>query len=274
MNRKWLAAFSIAAAVALLAAVWWLQVRPSAPVAAAPAPSVAQAVASPASVPLPDAAVRYPIEAASEPGAASPPGIESALSDLFGARAVQSMFQLDEFPRRFVATVDNLGRSQASSRLWPLQPTTGRFSVDRADGDSATIAVGNAARYAPFVSMIEHVDLRRAVAAYAQHYPSFQRAYEDLGYPRRYFNDRLVEVVDHLLATPEPATPPKVHLARVNGPVALERPWLFYEFDDPALESLSSGQKILLRMGVANERRVKARLVELRQLITSSAAPR
>ena len=41
---------------------------------------------------------------------------------------------------------------------------------------------------------------------YERLYPLFQQAYEDLGYPGKYFNDRLVEVIDHLLQTPEAQT--------------------------------------------------------------------
>jgi hypothetical protein len=37
-----------------------------------------------------------------------------------------------------------------------------------------------------------------------------------------------------------------------------------YEFADPALESLSSGQKIMLRVGPVNERRLKEKLAEIR----------
>ena len=47
------------------------------------------------------------------------------------------------------------------------------------------------------------------------------------------------------------------------------RPWVLYEYDDPALQPLSAGQKILVRMGTANERRVKAKLTELRRLVTA-----
>jgi hypothetical protein len=100
-----------------------------------------------------------------------------------------------------------------------------------------------------------------------QLYPSLQRAYEELGYPKRYFNDRFVDVIDLLLATPEPISAPKVHLPTVNGPVQPQRPWVLYEFDDPQLEGLAAGQKMLLRMGLRNERRVKVRLAELRNLI-------
>ena len=40
---------------------------------------------------------------------------------------------------------------------------------------------------------------------------------------------------------------------------------------DPALESLSSGQKILVRMGPANEARAKALIRELRKRVATSA---
>jgi hypothetical protein len=257
-------------AIATGAVLWW-QSRSPAPAAPESVPSVARAPAPPASAAAPEPAIRYPVESATAERSGSPLDVASALDDLFGSRAVKSMFQVDDFARRVVATVDNLGRSTASSRLWPINPAPGRFLVDpAADGSGAAIGAANAERYAPFVTLIEGVDLRRAAAAYVRLYPLFQRAYEDLGYPKRYFNDRLVEVIDRLLVTPEPASPPNVHLPAINGPAQPERPWVLYEFDDPALQSLTAGQKILVRMGVANERRIKARLVELRGLITST----
>ncbi|HEB80283.1 MAG TPA: DUF3014 domain-containing protein, partial [Chromatiales bacterium] len=49
-----------------------------------------------------------------------------------------------------------------------------------------------------------------------------------------------------LLAAPEP-----------SGPVRLVRPSVYYKFADPRLEALPAGQKVLIRMGPGNERRVK-----------------
>ena len=105
-------------------------------------------------------------------------------------------------------------------------------------------------------------------------YPLLQRAYEELGYPRRYFNDRLVEVIDVLLATPQVNEPVRLRLVEVKGPIASERPWVRYEYADPALESLTAGQKILLRMGPENARRLKAKLAELRGQLARGAARR
>jgi hypothetical protein len=275
MKRKPIvaSAFAVLVAAALGAGLWWVS-RPREPAAAneAPREAAARAPASPSSSPG-EPAIRYPIETAQSDQRAPPLDFRGALDDLFGARTVPSTFLVDDFARRFVATIDNLGRSGASSRLWPVVPTAGRFSVAEADGGAA-IATANAARYEPFVRLIEGVDLHRAAGAYIQLYPSLQRAYEELGYPKSYFNDRFVDVLDLLLATPEPASPPKVHLPAVNGPVQPQRPWVLYEFDDPQLEALAAGQKILVRMGLDNERRVKARLAELRGLVAATPTRR
>jgi hypothetical protein len=154
-----------------------------------------------------------------------------------------------------------------------VQPTPGRFSLD-GQGDVRTIDADNGSRYTPYVLLLETVDLRQAAALYTRLYPQLQQAYEDIGFPKRYFNDRLVDVIDLLLATPETSGPLKVRLPAIVGPVQPARPWVLYEFEDPALQSLSSGQRILLRMGPVNERRVKARLAEFRRLVTAGVPPR
>jgi len=256
----------VAVAVVAGGAFLWSQREKPAPAPAAePAPRVAASPPAPAAS---EPAIRYPVEAAASAPAA-PADLPGTLAELFGRKAVTSIFQLDDFPRRVVATVDNLGRAQAPSRLWPVNPAPGRFTVEHRDGGDV-IGADNAGRYTPLVSLAESVDMRRVAAAYARFYPLFQKAYEDLGFPRRYFNDRLVEVIDQLLATPEFEAPLKVHLPPIHGPVRPERPWVLYEFDDPALQSMTAGQKMLLRMGPVNERRLKAKLAELRRLVTAA----
>jgi hypothetical protein len=68
--------------------------------------------------------------------------------------------------------------------------------------------------------------------------------------------------------------PLKLRLTEVKGPIASLRPWVRYEFADPALEALSSGQKILLRVGPVNERRLKEKLAQLRSELASRAVKR
>lgn len=263
------------AAVLIGAGAWWWQqasVPAPAPVAA-PQPVTEAPIAAAPSAPA-EPVIAHPLEgpAASAP-AAAPRDVGSVLTALFGRKAVLSMFQLQDFPRYVVATVDNLGRAHASPRLWPVNPAPGRFLYQDREG-ATVVSADNGLRYTPHVLLLESVDPGQLVAAYRELYPQLQLAYEDLGYPKRYFNDRLVEVLDLLLATPEVDGPVRVHLSTVNSPVKAERPWVLYEFDDPALQSLAAGQKILLRMGTVNERRVKARLQELRRLVATGRASR
>ncbi len=268
---KWV----VGAIVLILAGIVGLVLResrltnaPQAPPVAVPPVAATQAQAPAASEP----AVHYPIETASAP-VAGPADMEHVLAEVFGAKPVRSMFQLQDFARRFVATVDNLGRSQAPSALWPLNPTGGRFIVERR-GDSQVLGADNAQRYTPYVLLLENVDMSVVAATYTRLYPLFQQAYEELGYPGRYFNDRLVQVIDQLLATPIPEAPLKMHLPTIAATEQPQRPWVLYEFDDPALQSLSAGQRVLLRMGPVNERRVKARLAEFRRLVAGEATRR
>ena len=103
-------------------------------------------------------------------------------------------------------------------------------------------------------------------------YPLFQQACQDLGDSQGYFNDRLVEVIDRLLATPEPAEPLAVRLTDVKGSIASQRPSVRNEFVDPALQALPAGSRVPLRMGSDNERRLAARPVQWRSAITGEWA--
>lgn len=231
----------------------------------------------PASAPAAEPAIQHPIEPPSAE-ASTPPAPLPALADsdaqvieqlngVLGQRNVASFLHLDGIVRRVVATVDNLGRAQAPVLVWPVKPTPGRFSTLKADGQPETIAADNGQRYTPFVAMAEAVNSAQAVALYRRLYPLFQQAYEELGFPGRYFNDRLVQVLDQLIATPVQTAPLAVTLVEVKGPVSPTRPWVRYEYADPALESLSAGQKILLRTGPENHRRLQAKLKEIRQQV-------
>ena len=206
---------------------------------------------------------RFPIEA---PQATLPklgqsdPAMRGAFSGLFDAKALEKFFNLEDAVRRIVATVDNLPRETVAVRLNPVKPIGGLLVTT---GKDETLAIGprNAARYEPFVRLAEGIDTKKAVAVYVQFYPLFQEAYVELGYPGGYFNDRLVEVIDYLVETPE-----------VEGPIKLVTPHVLHEFADPDLESLSAGRKLLVRMGNANAARLKAKLKEVRSALVASAS--
>jgi len=112
------------------------------------------------------------------------------------------------------------------------------------------------------VDLVRSLDEQQLMAIYTRYYPLFQDAYANLGHPPQYFNDRLVEVIDHLLATPD-----------VKGPIKLTQPNVLFEYADPKLEALSAGQKVLIRMGSANATVVKDKLRALRAKLVQQKPP-
>ncbi|MBT8048501.1 MAG: DUF3014 domain-containing protein [Xanthomonadales bacterium] len=170
---------------------------------------------------------------------------------------------------RMVATVDLLGSRKIPGAVQAVhgpetpfvavandQPET---IVRNEEGDEIPqfyIDPSNYERYTPYVEMLEGAETAQLVESYRSHYPLFQEAYRQMGYSEGDFNVRLAEMIEELLSTPD-----------VSGPLELVKPEAFYLFADPRLESLSAGQKILLRMGSENRARVKSKLMEIRDAL-------
>jgi hypothetical protein len=284
MNRSSRIALAVLATVALIGLIAWLIWPQPAPPASAPVP-VTRPVSGAAELtvtPVPsNDPIRHPVQAIEtvEPAPKPLPALgqsdarlQQELNALVGRRNVQTFVLLESFVRRAVATVDNLGREHAAPSMWPVHPVAGRFATLK-QGEGEIINPDNGQRYVPLVQFIESVDSRKAVQLYAALYPLFQQAYVELGYPKAYFNDRLVAVIDLLLSTPVVEGPLAVALVDVKGPIAPERPWTRYEFADERLQSLAAGQKMLLRTGPANHRRLRVKLLDVRRLLTKAELP-
>ncbi len=227
------------------------QLQPPAPAETKPAP---EAKAEPKiQYPIAESGEAKPLPALSESDAA----VQKALAGPVGQKALAEFFYLDFIILRIVVTVDNLPRAKVSQRLMPVKPVAGKFLVT-GEEDNLVLNPANYSRYEPYVRLAEVVNLKQLVAVYVHFYPLFQQAYRDLGYPSGYFNDRLVEVVDQMLAAPD-----------VQGPVKLVQPSFMYQFADRELEALSAGQKIMVRMGAENAARIRVKLKEIRSELTS-----
>jgi hypothetical protein len=181
------------------------------------------------------------------------------LTDLYGER-LERLLVNEALIDKIVASVDNLMRAEVSEKIRPLDRLGGSFVVD-AEGEHGPfwLSPANHERYDLLVSVATSVDPSAVADTYRRFYPLMQQSYERLGYPNAYFNDRVVEVIDHLLETPSP-----------TEPIPLAQPHVLYEFTDPELEALSSGQKLLIRMGSEHGARIRKALAELRVHIARS----
>lgn len=183
--------------------------------------------------------------------------VVSALAALTGSSNLSALLLQPQVVQRIVATVDALPRRGLNRVMLPVRAPKGAFATEDAAG-ATVMAAQNDARYAPYMQVVQNTDPDKLVAWYVHAYPLFQQAYRQLGYPKSYFNDRLIVVIDNLLAAPEPKQRPTLVLS--NG---------YYRYADPKLESLSAGQRAMLRAGADNEAKLKARLREVRARLVS-----
>ncbi len=250
--------------ILVLAAVFFWPEKPAeppfqAPPEQAPRPSTSQ---PPVRYPLPEIEPAMPEETRES----NPPLPELGQSDSFTIELLQQLFggavqkQLlapQQFMRRTVLIIDALPGKDLPMQHLPLRSPLGSFQVAEVEG-TQVIATENFSRYTPYVELAEAVPVRQLSRAYLRVYPLLEEAYRELGHPKGYFHDRMIEVLDHLLATPQ-----------VKGPIPLEAHIARYRYADPKLEALSAGQKTLVRMGWQNADRIKKVLQDLRDQLTA-----
>lgn len=268
MNRPPWLGFLLVLLVITAGALWYWYKRPAQPEPMLPSAGLPAETALPETT---DSGPAYPMtvdEAESADAAEadrtplpaldqSDAALRGALEQAFGAPPVEAFLIPDRLVRRIVATIDSLDNDPIPLKQRPVQPVGGRPAVIR-DGDSIMLSEENDGRYDAYVSALAAANTQTLVRVYRRYYPLFQRAYEELGYPGRYFNDRVVQIIDHLLAAPV-----------VSPPIALVQPKSLYQFSDPRLEDLSWGRKLLIRVGPAHAETIKAKLGEIRAAIVA-----
>jgi len=258
---------AIVVIVIVAVAAWWYFTRmpgvdfsrhgpePSAPAKASTAPPpiehpIERAQTSPASAasaPLP------PLDSSDD-------AVAKALAAIPGAEGLSELLLARGLVPHIVATVDALPRRSIGASILPVRTPKGVFTVGTSGGQPV-LEAKDYARYAPYMKIVEAVDPRTLVTWYVHWYPLFQEAYRQLGYPQGYFNDRLIQAINDMLAAPN-----------ARAPVALvAKPDGHYAFADPTWESLSVGQKLMIRLGPENERTLKTKLRSIRALLLGKA---
>jgi hypothetical protein len=195
----------------------------------------------------------------------SDPVVLDTLEGMIGEAAVMQYLVNDNLISRMVATVVTMGGRQIPGVVQVVQGPESDFEAtvnDQAEpirnqeGDEIpqfVVDPANYRRYTPYVELLEAVDTATLVENFDRHYSLFQQAYRQMGYADGEFSERLLAVIDEMLATPE-----------VTDPVNLVKPEAYFLYTNPDLESRTAAQKILLRMGPENASRVKLKLSEIR----------
>lgn len=155
---------------------------------------------------------------------------------------------------RFTAVIENI-TSGANPRthlgfLAPRQRFAVRTQKGRVVADPKSYA-----GYDAFADGVAALDAAGCARVYRTLEPLFDKAYQGLGHPEGRFRVPLAAAMARL--TEVPVLTEDVPLRPVAQPI------LLYQYENPKLEALSPGQKMLLRTGPRNVEKIQAKLREI-----------
>ncbi|QSX33931.1 DUF3014 domain-containing protein [Shewanella avicenniae] len=226
---------------------------------ALPEPAPAQPLVTEANVPEPEVTPAptpeaTPVEApvAEAPKAEPLPVLNESDSyvhdkviEIANGMAINALLNDSDMVRQFVVFVDNIAQGQLARKTSPLKAPEQSFSVTDIT-NKTYLNPDSYHRYDVYAEFLSKLDDKQLLTTYKRLSPLLEQAFAELGYPDMSFDARLREAMQELLATPVIEQPIELYTISVN-----------YQFVDPKLEALPSAQKLLIRMGPDNTRKVK-----------------
>lgn len=171
-----------------------------------------------------------------------------------------------EVLRKLVIAVENGAAGKLSLQHPVIQPPGGAVQVrvinEAKEHREYELLQQNYDRFNTYVELLDTVDNQDLLQMLKIYQPLVNEAYAELGVRDHTFNQRLVEMIDVVLATPELETTP-----------ILTRQSVQYKFKDPQLEQLPELQKLMIRMGPENAAKVKTKLTALRRSLARDIKP-
>jgi len=250
---KWLWVVAALLVVAAGAAIYILygDRAPAAPAA------VAEVAPAPVAAPAPPRTAL-----GGEPYAVEVPPIDATdglvrelLTKLSSHPRVAAWLATDGLLRSFTVVVSNVSEGKLPSTakgLGVLRPTA-RFRIVERGGQSF-VDPQSFDRYNALADGVASVDAAGSARLYATLRPRLEEAYRDLGVASGSFDAAVEQAIVRLLQTPVVTTPLQVE-ALPEG--------IGYGLVDEELESLTTAQKQLLRMGPRNVKLIQAKLREI-----------
>jgi hypothetical protein len=186
------------------------------------------------------------------PLAESDPLVRQLVGNLSSHPRVAAWLTTDGLIRNFTVVVANISEGRSPSTHLRSVAPSGSFQVSTQKG-AQFVDARSYQRYDSLADAVASVDAAGSARLYATLKPRVEEAAGELGYAPGSFDRMLEKAIVSLLKTPDGSGGAAVHPRGAVG----------YAYADEDLESLSSAQKHLLRMGPRNARLIKDKLREI-----------
>ncbi len=168
---------------------------------------------------------------------------------------LKKIFSTTTLLSKFVAAVDNIADGESPVKHLAFLGFKKPFRSDF-KGDKRYINRLSYNRFNDATAVFISFDNDGLLSLYSQCREAIEGEYKQLGRPESTFHQTFIAAIDILLKTPV-----------VDGEIEVVQGVVSFRYGDPKLEKLNNAQKLFLRMGPNNMRKIQKKLTEIRALL-------
>jgi len=173
----------------------------------------------------------------------------SRLTDFDGGNLLLTFLVDDQIIRKAVTFIENLTRGEIPQSGLPYKAIDSEIIVSEIDSDFYQMEEASFTRFDKIVDALVGFDEPELIAVYRLLSPLMRRAYSELGYSEDAFDAAVFDAISRIVA--------------VNArelPLQLVKPSVMYLYADSRIEDLPDLDKLLIRLGPRNVRRLQSKL--------------
>ena len=178
--------------------------------------------------------------------------LNSALA-LSSAKESPKLLEKVDVLHSFVVFTDHIAQGEVISNFSPFIKPEAHFSTYN-DHGAIYLDVKSYQRYDAYANVIDQLDIDAVVAQYKRFLPLIDADYQEMGNESGSFTDTLLLAIDNINETPI-----------ITTEIELVAPSAMYQFSDTHLENLNDAQKLMMRMGPENLKKIQQKLAELKK---------
>ena len=178
--------------------------------------------------------------------------LSSALA-LSSAKESPMLLEKVDILHSFVVFTDHIAQGEVISNFSPFIKPEAHFTTYNEHG-AIYLDTKSYQRYDAYANVIDQLDIDTVVAQYKRFLPLIDADYQEMGNESGAFTDTLILAIDNINDTPI-----------ITTEIKLVAPFAMYQFSDSHLENLNDAQKLMIRMGPKNLKKIQRKLGALKK---------
>jgi len=158
--------------------------------------------------------------------------------------------------KRFIIIINDFSQGQMLYKNRTFLSPPGKIKVKNS-AKGLYLSTRSYSRYDPFANAVADIDLQKGLDLYLIFRPLFEKVYKSFSYPAAYkVEDIFLKAATRVIEAPT-----------ITDRIYLVKHTISYKYADKKLESLNDVEKLMIRMGPENTKKIQAKLRQLAEAI-------